>query len=185
LAGWTAKHIAAAFIAAGLATLAPRATALAQDRSMEYAVKAAYLSKFAPFVEWPASAFASPGRPFQLCVLGKDPFDGRLDAAARGQVVDGHPVQVRRLQHVDAASGCHILFLGGSLGQSADAGLKAVRGAPTLTVVDDGGAEGAIIRFVVKGDRVRFEIDASAAAANRLSLSSKLLSLALAVHGRA
>src|ERR1700756_4784994 len=47
--------------------------------TLEYAVKAAYLYKFTPFVEWPASAFAGPGSPFNVCVLGDDPFGPALD----------------------------------------------------------------------------------------------------------
>lgn len=150
---------------------------------MEYAVKAAYLYKFAPFVEWPPLAFASPNSPFRLCVLGHDPFGASLDSAVRGQQVDGRPIQVRRLQQVDPTSGCHILFLGASRSQTAAEALRTVRGAPILTVADDQGGSGAIIRFVVKDNRVRFDIDAGAAAANRVTLSSKLLSLALSVRG--
>src|SRR6185295_16921977 len=51
----------------------------------EYAVKAAYLVKFPFFVEWPASAFASPTAPLVLCVIGDDPFGSLLDEAAGGQ----------------------------------------------------------------------------------------------------
>lgn len=168
-------------LAAILATLAVASAAKAQDRSLEYAVKAAYLQKFAPFVAWPPSAFASPSSPFAVCVLGRDPFGANLDQAVTGQSIFGHPMVVRRLNHVDGASGCHILYLGASRGQSAPDALRAVRGAPTLTVAD-GDSAGAIIQFVLKGSRVRFDIDVGAAAANRLTISSKLLSLATSVR---
>ena len=149
--------------------------------SIEYDVKAAYLYKFAPFVEWPPTAFASASSPFQVCILGRDPFGSKLDRAVTGQRVADHPVAVRRLDRVDAASGCHILFLGASRTQTAADALRAVRGAPILTVADNGGATGAIIRFVLKDNRVRFDIDVAAAAANRVTISSKLLSLATSV----
>ena len=54
----------------------------------------------------PNSPAMSPGRPrrrprpaapFQLCVVGGDPFGRLLDEAARGQQIDGHPLPVRRL----------------------------------------------------------------------------------------
>jgi hypothetical protein len=168
---------------ASAAVLGPHAAARAQPSAMEYAVKAAYLSKFAPFVEWPPAAFASATSPFQLCVLGQDPFGASLDTAVRGQRVDSHPIQIRRLQRVDAAAGCHILYLGESRTQTSADAARAVRGSPVLTVSDDGEAGGAIIRFVVKDNRVRFDIDALAAAANHVTISSKLLSLALTVRG--
>jgi hypothetical protein len=152
--------------------------ARAEGASVEYAVKAAYLYKFAPFVEWPPSAFSAASAPFQLCILGQDPFGTRLDQAVSGQRVNGRPVVVRRLDRVDAASGCHILYLGISRSQTAAEALRAVRGSPTLTVANDARDVGAIIKFVVKENRVRFDIDAAAAAANHVTISSKLLSLA-------
>lgn len=170
-------------VAIAIAAISGATGAQAQDRAMEYAVKAAYLYKFAPFVEWPPRAFASASSPLQVCVLGRDPFGATLDRAVRGQRVDGRPVSVRRLQRVDASSGCHILYLGSSSSQTAPEALRAVRGAPTLTVADNNGEPDAIIRFVVTGNRVRFDINTAAAAANGVTISSKLLSLATSLRG--
>jgi hypothetical protein len=154
--------------------------ATAKAATLEYAVKAAYLYKFAPFVEWPASAFASPTSPFNLCVLGEDPFGAALDQAVDGRRVGEHPAVVRRMKRVDAGSGCHILYLGASRAQTTAEALRSVQGAPVLTVADRGPASsGSIIQFVVRDNRVRFDIDAAAAAANRVAISSKLLSLSV------
>jgi hypothetical protein len=166
---------------AAVAAFAVGGAAQAQAASIEQAVKAAYLAKFAPFVAWPPAAFSSSSSAFQLCILGQDPFGGSLDQAVSNQRIDGRSVTVRRLERVDAASGCHILYLGASRGQTADEAVRAVRGSPTLTVGDNGRARGAIIQFVVKDNRVRFEIDAEAAAANHVTISSKLLSLATSI----
>lgn len=144
---------------------------------MEQAVKATYLYKFAPFVEWPTSAFASAASPFNICVLGADPFGPTLDTAVNGQRIDAHPVTVTRLQKVDGASRCHVLYLGASRTQTLQEALWAVRGKPVLTVSEQANA-GAIIRFVIKENRVRFDIDTTAAAANGVTLSSRLLALA-------
>jgi hypothetical protein len=178
----TVRAIGQALLLAAVAAFAVGGAARAQAGSIEHAVKAAYLSKFAPFVAWPPAAFSSASSAFQLCILGQDPFGGSLDQAVSGQRIDGRPVTVRRLAHVDATSGCHILYLGASRGQTADEAVRAVRGSPILTVGDQGRARGAIIQFVVKDNRVRFEIDAEAAAANHVTISSKLLSLATSVR---
>jgi len=57
---------------------------------------------------------------------------------------------------------------------------------PVLTVSDGAntGAGTSIVSFVVQDNRVRFDIDDAAAAANGLAISSKLLSLARAVRPR-
>lgn len=177
----TARATGLAALLAVAVTFTPQG-AQAQAGSIEYAVKAAYLYKFAPFVEWPPAAFASASSPFQVCILGRDPFGASLDQAISGQRIGEHRVTVRRLDKVDAASGCHVLYLGASPSQTAAEALRVLRGSPILTVSDGGRETGAIIRFVVKDNRVRFDIDSAAAAANHVTISSKLLAMAITVR---
>jgi hypothetical protein len=171
-----------ALAAAVLALTAAPCAGEAQDRSLEYPVKAAFLYKFGSFVEWPADAFSDPRAPLQLCVVGRDPFGQILDGVVQGQTVGGRPIKVRRLSAVSAASGCHIAYLGGSPDQSVSAAAKALSGAPVLTIAEgSSGGERAAIEFVVKANRVRFRVDMRPTAASRLSISSKLLNLAVEV----
>ena len=168
---------AAAGALAVLLVLPPQA----QAQSLETAVKATYLYKFAPFVEWPTKAFETSTSPLTVCVQGDDPFGPLLDRAIAGQKIGTHPVQARRLDIVDAASGCHIVFVSGSKRQPQGEALKALRGSGALTVTDGGGGA---IRFVMQNDRVRFEIDTGEASSDGLTLSSKLLSLAVNARPR-
>jgi hypothetical protein len=182
----SALRLAAAFgplaIAACLSALVP-ARAMAQSGTVEYAVKATYLYKFAPYVEWPDGTFRSPSDPLVLCIAGVDAVGNLIDEAARGQTVAGHAVAVRHIIAPTRDSGCHILYVAASQRDRA-AALKIVRGSPVLTVTDaapDAGAHG-IVNFVIEGNRVRFEIDLNAAAENHLVISSKLLNLAVRVR---
>jgi len=183
----TAPRRSLPVVVAALLALSPAHTALsasAQGDTLEYAVKAAYLYKFTPFIDWPASAFAAPTSPFYVCTLGGDPFGASLDRALAGHLVGDHPIKVRRLQAADGAGDCHILYLAENRAHAAEATLSKLRGAPVLTVTDQGlGVSGQIVQFVVKGGHVRFTIDAAAAAANHVSISAKLLSLAAANSG--
>jgi len=169
--------------ALGLAMMAGAAPARAA--SLEFPVKAAFLTKFAPFVEWPATAYPSPDSPITVCIVGLDPFGPAIDQSAQGQHLGPHPLEVRRLDRIDADSGCSIAYLAGSKAQSVEEGLAAVQGTPVLTVTDQamGSIRGAI-HFVVKENRVRFMIDDAAAAKNGMNISSKLMRLALSVHLR-
>jgi hypothetical protein len=169
---------AAATAAACLGLLA--AGPVAAQGVLEFPVKAAFLTKFAAFVSWPAGA-APSSEPLQLCIVGADPFGVALDQSAQAAAGE-RPITVRRLAVVDRDSGCHIVYAAGSPRQSAAEALQAVGGAPVLTVTDSahGPARGAI-HFVVFQNRVRFHIDAAQAAQNGISLSSKLLALGLSV----
>jgi hypothetical protein len=172
-------------IAAGLlapampaaAAAAPAAPAAAP--ALEQAVKASYLVKFAPFVDWPPAAMPPPGAPFTICLAGQDPFGALIDDVARGQTVRGRPVALRRIAAGGGTGGCHILYIGRP---SAAGGVApaAIAGQPVLTIGDSAtGAAGCMIVFVVQAGRVRFQIDADAARANGIGVSSKLLGLAI------
>ena len=157
----------------------------AESNTLEYAVKAAYLFKFTPFVEWPSSAFAAPTSPFYVCGLGDDPFGPNLDQALNGGAVGDHPLKARRIQALDDADQCQILYLGAASAQATTAALNRVRGAPVLTVTEQSaGVSGGVIQFVVRDGHVRFNIDTAAAAANKVVISAKLLSLAAAFQAR-
>jgi hypothetical protein len=169
--------VAQRLLVLGLMAIAIRAHA---EPTNEYVVKATYLYKFAPFVDWPASAFASRSSPFYICVLRPDPFGSALDQAVSGQSVGDHPVAIRRLEGVDGTEGCHILYLATGAKPSLEAAMRRLRDAPTLTITEQG--RGGIIQFVVKDGRVRFAIDVAAAESHGLTISSKLLSLALKVR---
>ncbi|MFI4986671.1 MAG: YfiR family protein [Alphaproteobacteria bacterium] len=178
-ARWTIFAVLAAALAAGAASAA-------EDKSLEYSVKAAYLAKFGNFIHWPDSVFTSPASAINLCVAGEDPFGETLDKAVSGQHVGERPIAVRRLKTVERNSGCQILYIAGSSAQSVVQALDAVRGASVLTVTDaasDGNAAG-IVRLALKDNHVRFDIDDQAASQCGLTISSELLKLALTVKPR-
>jgi hypothetical protein len=168
--------VTAMALVAGLA--APAAAA----EPAEFAVKAAFLSKFGFYVEWPPNALGSG--PLVLCVIGDDPFGSQLDEAVAGQQVGGRSIVVKRLKSAVRDAGCHIAYVGSE--PRPGAASESLRGSPTLVVTDahTSPASGGAIHFVLRDNRVRFTIDDEAAAQSGLNVSSKLLSLALAVKPR-
>jgi hypothetical protein len=152
---------------------------------LEAEVKAAFLPKFAAYVTWPAGAIGGPDDPVILCVIGQDPFGRNLDDAAARQHIDQHAISVRRIESTAGAEHCNIAFLGGSLKQNISAMQEALRGQPILTVTDASlGPERGMVHFALKDGRVRFHIDDALAARSNLSISARLLSLALSVKPR-
>jgi hypothetical protein len=149
--------------------------------ALEFSVKASYLVRFAAFVEWPARAFATAQSPVTLCVTGRDPFGATLTQAAAAQTAYGRPLVVRHPATAAAAAGCHILYVG----RGGDVVLSGLNSHPGMLVVTDAavGPERGMIHFVVSDARVRFHIDQRAATASGLTISSRLLNLALTVQG--
>jgi hypothetical protein len=155
------------------------------DGASEYDVKAAYLYNFARFVEWPDPA---PHRPsdgtVDICVLGHDPFGGRLDAMMADAVVRGRKVATRRLASASAAAGCHVLFVGVSDEREVSRVLMSLARADVLTVSDmpEFVRLGGMLQFVVQGNRVRFHVNLAACEAAGLRVSSDLLRVASTVR---
>lgn len=151
----------------------------------EASVKAAFLPRFARYATWPPGAMPRGSDPFILCVVGGDPFGATLDNATRAQSVDGRRIVVRRLQTAAGADGCHIAYVEGSRHQPVGSLLAAFARKPVLTVTDaSNGGQRGIIHFSVVGGRVRFFIDEASAAKRGISISSRLLALAIGVRQR-
>jgi len=165
-----------------MAAAAPPCAAQTKARTLEYPIKAQFLYKFTPFIEWPAGAFDHPSSPLVLCIVGRDPFGGALDRATARQRLGARPFAVRRLARIEPGSDCHLAYISISDDQTPDAAVQALRGSPVVTVTDEAASPGArgMIHFVIRNQRVRFIIDAGAAGRAGLKVSSKLLALGAA-----
>jgi hypothetical protein len=177
----TLKSLGRLTLAAALAL----AAAPLMARPSEQAVKAAFIPKFARYVQWPAAHHPGPRQPFSLCVIGRDPFGPLLDRAAASEQIGGRAVNVRRLPSADGAAGCHLAFVRGATPLETSRLLLALRSQPVLTITDSrAGPQRGMIHFTRARGRVRFFIDDAAAAEHGLSISSRLLALALGVRQR-
>lgn len=180
------NHVAAWVIA--IALLCNTGEGCAQSSrpqiSLEYAVKATYLYKLAPFVNWPPDTFTAADEPFRICVAGEDPFDTYLEKVVAGRRLGTHPFVVRHIDTVTPGTDCQVIFISSLHSQSISQALDAVRGEPVLTVTDSTVPPdpGSVMQFVIEHGRVRFDVDTGQAARNHLTISSKLLNLALAVR---
>jgi hypothetical protein len=150
----------------------------------EYEVKAAFLENFARFVSWPATALPHGDTPIVIGIVGDDPFGALLTEAMESRPVEGHPVRIVHFRWNDALAGCHILFIAASELNHLPQILSAVAGFPVLTVAefDAFARRGGAIELKTAGNRVRFDINAGAASAAGLRVSSKLLTLAVHVY---
>jgi hypothetical protein len=169
-----------------LGGLSLRAAAQAQsDELLEHEVKAAFVFKFGEFVDWPEQVYGGPAAPFTIAVVGADPIAEVLEQLGRQRRISGRPVVVRRLQRADAIPRAQIVFFGAGESDRLRAVADNLRAASTLTVTETArpSQPSGVINFVIRDNRVRFEIDADAAEQSGLKISSKVLSLAVLVKG--
>jgi hypothetical protein len=164
--------------------LAPRmAAAIEPYPGGELDTEAAFLTRLAPFIDWPLDAFSSAKSPLVICVVAADPLTGRVTRDAIRQKDGKRPIRLRVVGSSDGVDDCHILYLGAA-GDSAAQIARTVWRRPVLTVSrsEAGAYATAMIVFVMDHRRVRFDIDDATAANSRLAISSKLLALARNVN---
>jgi hypothetical protein len=166
--GFAARFSSAAFSSA------------AEDESLEYGVKATYLLRFAQFVEWPPSGLGPPGSPFNICILGNNPFGNVLDQIVSGEVVQGHSVAIRKIDGEPASGACRVVFV-----EDREKAARSIErlGREVLTVGEGETfvRNGGMIGFVIENRRVTFDINRKSAEAAGLTLRSGLLSVARSV----
>jgi hypothetical protein len=161
--------------ALGLTALAQNA--FAAEAAGEYQIKAVFVFNFSHFVEWPPQGLVTPTQPFVIGILGSDPFGSRIDEAVHGELINQHPLVIRRFHSVADLGDCQILYIDRSEAAKLTDILAALRHRDTLTVtdMDDAAQRGVMIQFVTENNRIRLRINVDAAKAAGLTISSKLL----------
>jgi hypothetical protein len=148
------------------------------------AVKAAYLFRFAQYVEWPAPKATED--PFVIAVTGAEDVAVHLERLLYGMTVNGRRAEVRRITRPQELDGVHILYVGAR----AFARTRPLRAAaieqPILVVTDDqnGLDGGGVINFIELGRNLRFEISLNAADRSGLKINASLLAVAARVERR-
>jgi hypothetical protein len=147
------------------------------------AVKAAYLFRFAQYVEWPD---APADAPFVIAVSGAEDVAAHLERLLPGMTVNNRRVVVRRVTRVQELDGVNILYISAQAFTRTRALRSRAIQKPILLVteVEDGIDGGGIINFIEVNRNLRFEISLNAADRSGLKINSALLSVAARVERR-
>ncbi len=168
-------------LCAGLAVLSFGAAgpALSQSTPLEQQVKTSYLYNFMQFVVWPEDVFNNSSK-FNLCVIAGDEYGPTLDALGTEQV-DGHEIAVHRFDQFarSAEVHCHLLFITREKYNSVPKDFNGEHGVLTIGDMPGFLERGGIINLVEVRGKIRFEINQQAAQRAGLTMSSKLLDLAM------
>jgi hypothetical protein len=175
IGAWLAVHLGTAF-------------AQGEPHVAEYQVKAAFVCKFAGYVEWPPRVFERPESPLEIGVLGSDSVVEEMTRAAANQSIDGRSIVVRRLARgSEAATGVHIVFIARTHTHLLADALAASKGQSVLTVTEADPAaalQTGMINFVVVANKVRFDVAPQLAELSNLKISARLLSVARRVAAK-
>ena len=182
--------LAALFLTLPVISIAPQARA-DSAQSREYQIKAAFLCNFVKFVDWPAEKLADANQPITIGIIGKDPFGKAFESGGGKVVVERFESfeELEKTAEKDKAAWdqkladlrkCHLLFICDSEKSSFKEIVDSLKNHSVLTVADTESFldAGGVINLLVEEQKVRFEVNASAAKQQNLQIRSKLLRLA-------
>ena len=139
-------------------------------------VEAAFLRNFARYVTWPAHAFAEERSPWNVCILGRDPFGEVLEKTFKGRTEQGRTFEIFRAEALDKLPSCQIVFVAYKEAAKRRAALAELKKRAVLTVGDAPGFlhENGIIRFQVE-DHVEISVNLDQARSVSLKIQTKML----------
>jgi hypothetical protein len=154
------------------------------DRADSREVKAVFLLNFLSFSEWPAAKLGAPPARLTVAILGDPSFAALVERAAAGRRISGRAIVVQAIDAPEQGAAAHLVFIASSQARRLPAVLRAVADATVLTVGDTDGfaRDGVAINLYTFDNRVRIEVNSTAAARAGVRLSANLMRLARIVE---
>jgi hypothetical protein len=155
----------------------------AADTYSEDAIKAAYLYRFAGYVDWPQPG---PGNaPFTIDVLGAPGIAKELRRLLPGHLINNRAPQVREIAATRELGTAQMVYVGAGRAHLLRSLVPVPGRASMLLVTDeeDGLTAGSTLNFLTVDRNVRFEVSLTAAERWGLKISSELLGVAIRVQG--
>lgn len=150
---------------------------VAEDLNTERKIQAGYLYNFIKFIHWPPENTET----FNVCIVGVDPFGALIDSI-ENRTAFGLPIKLFRFNVIPRPQRCHMVFIDAV---NPDNVLKQSTqqfgiGSNTLLVGDGEtfATRGGAIGFVVRGARIKLQINLKVLQQSGLSVSAKLLEVA-------
>lgn len=149
----------------------------------EYELKASAIRLFPMHIEWPGNSDVHDElKPFVIAVIGKHPFGPAFEKIPKKYIIKNKKVKILFISGVEeiAESGCNLLFISKTSKKKISEILAVAGDKPILTIADRKGyAEmGIHINVLVKGSKLRFEINRQAIRQSGLVINYRLLQLA-------
>lgn len=178
--GWRAWAVALGLVL----FLAPQTRGADVAMAKEHQLKAAFIYNFTKFIEWPSKNFASADSPIVIGVVGQGPLHAEVARVVKDRKVNGRELVVRLIEDPDAIKTVHVLFFFASEDARLDEFMSATHGANILTVGESDlfAQQGGAINFLMEQDKIRFDIDMTAAERAGLKVSAQLQKLAKTVR---
>jgi len=148
--------------------------------SQNYQLHSVYMYSFIKYVQWPPED--SQGD-FIIGVLGDSPVIEHLEKMASTKKAGSRKIVIKKFGNTSELDKTHMLFIAKELNNQLPSVLKNTGKGHTLLITEKEGmgAEGSNINFVIRKDRLAFELNKSAMQRASLKVSNELTRLAIII----
>jgi hypothetical protein len=139
-----------------------------------------FIYNFSKYVKWPDGQSSDE---FVIGVLGSSGMTKALRAMSADRKVNGTKIVIREFNSPSEVKDCHILYVSESASSKLNDVISNTGNNPILIVTDNPGMakKGAVINFVERDGKIKFELNQKFAEARGLKVSGSLVSLAILV----
>ena len=140
-------------------------------------LKGMFVYQFAKNVDWPKEDKTGD---FIIGVYGDETIYKQLSTSYTGKLIGSQPIKVIRYISSSEIKSCHILYISESKSGQVEAISKQIKSNNSLVITNKNGllSSGSLINFIVKQNKLTFEINKSKAEKTNLIIGQTLTKLA-------
>jgi len=145
--------------------------------------KAVFTANFIRYIGWPEAAKQGD---FVIGVLRDKEMADYLRSISKGKKFGFQDIVIKEFKSPAEVTYCQVLFIGDNINLSKNAAtiIDKLGGKNSLIITEKNGAVkyGSMINFVIRDDKLKFEISKKNASGFGLQVSSKLQNMASAIN---
>ena len=152
-----------------------------EDR-LNYKLHAMFIYHFTKYIDWPPNAMRNE---FRIGVIGNSPITSELQQLLRDKQVNRKKVVIKEEElNGFMPSNYDIVFLSAESSGKFNSLDDASNGFPVLVITEQYGLlrKGSMINFLVREEKLRFEINKTKMLSRNLKVSNELLKLATKIQ---
>ncbi|MFT4806066.1 MAG: hypothetical protein ACJAT1_001447 [Marivirga sp.] len=152
----------------------------AVDDRPVHEIHAMMIYNFIKYVEWPDDARSGK---FVIGVFGDKDLLNNLQQFYTNRLIKGQKVEIVYFNKVSDVKPTQVMYLADNQSGKFDEIKNIVSGKPTLLITDGAslGKDGSCINFRNDSGKLKFEINEASVSANKLKVSSQLLSMGIKI----
>lgn len=156
----------------------------AQQASLDYQVKAAMAYKFLGYSEWPEKRFNDSHSPYRIWVLGSADIKNELQNIVAHRIINGRSIEVYSATAVDQIDNAHIVFVARDMeALLPKLAMRAEKNSYLIVTENEQGlVSGSTINLRLVDGRIGFDISLKCAQTYGITLSSRLLPIAVSIE---